>query len=690
MSNIDPPAGWDDVDGINTNERLLGGPSGPLNRGLVGLTARTKQLRADQAAQVLRAGNYVSLRSFATGDGVTDDSAGFDAFIAQVQTTGLIGFIPSGTYRIPNATKVVAAGPITLVGEGRGTSPTLDGGKTVPGQLFNLTAFPVSVTNVTFANMIDVFAAGDGSGGSMSPVLTGDVSLFALDSVTFRNCRRPTFFVVSKTGPVLARLRVADCDVDGASTGWCGLYLAWTNITAARVERNYIRNIDATTAGFTGAGTPQNIGNGRALLLGGNNPAVGYTMARWSVCDNVVENITDSRAKSAGVNPEVGGLRVTGARYVAICRNRIKNVASSGSGVDDDCEGIYPKCAYSVITDNILEDAGLNGGAIYVKGYDRDYTGQEPGDPSAEGFVGVVANNVIRRVTLGRACGISIYSSDWLVVNNYIENCGGDTSRYAAIWANAGKNDNTVIRGNTIKNATGYYGILVTSYGKNIRIEDNIVDGVLANLPGLAPGHVYGVYVLNANSSGYNTTSVPLADCSVARNLVGGLALMSGQQRRAISLSSGGSNAVRTRVTGNVLTDTCEVGIILSNGVFDALTINDNDLRTAATKYVTTGSPTVNELAASSNLGWLTGSVSINPPNLAPAASVEIGTVAIANAATRDLVRVTSSSGLSGLQLWGAVTATGVVSVYLFNPTAAAVDMPTSTFRVAVDKFVTA
>lgn len=52
MSNIDPPAGWDDVDGINTNERLLGGPSGPLNRGLVGLAARTKQLRDWREADV--------------------------------------------------------------------------------------------------------------------------------------------------------------------------------------------------------------------------------------------------------------------------------------------------------------------------------------------------------------------------------------------------------------------------------------------------------------------------------------------------------------------------------------------------------------------------------------------------------------------------------------------------------------
>lgn len=49
MSTIDPPAGWDDVDGIDTNERLLGGPDGALNRAVTGLTARTKQLHEDVA-----------------------------------------------------------------------------------------------------------------------------------------------------------------------------------------------------------------------------------------------------------------------------------------------------------------------------------------------------------------------------------------------------------------------------------------------------------------------------------------------------------------------------------------------------------------------------------------------------------------------------------------------------------------
>ena len=49
MSKIDPPAGWPDVDGIDTFERLLGGPvpGSPMNRPIGNLVSRTKQLRAD-------------------------------------------------------------------------------------------------------------------------------------------------------------------------------------------------------------------------------------------------------------------------------------------------------------------------------------------------------------------------------------------------------------------------------------------------------------------------------------------------------------------------------------------------------------------------------------------------------------------------------------------------------------------
>lgn len=50
MSNIDPPAGWDDVPELLTNQRALAGPGGPLNVPLIALTARTKYLAAAVAA----------------------------------------------------------------------------------------------------------------------------------------------------------------------------------------------------------------------------------------------------------------------------------------------------------------------------------------------------------------------------------------------------------------------------------------------------------------------------------------------------------------------------------------------------------------------------------------------------------------------------------------------------------------
>ena len=47
MSKIDPAAGWPDVDGIDTFERLLGGPvpGSPMNRSIGNLVSRTKWLR---------------------------------------------------------------------------------------------------------------------------------------------------------------------------------------------------------------------------------------------------------------------------------------------------------------------------------------------------------------------------------------------------------------------------------------------------------------------------------------------------------------------------------------------------------------------------------------------------------------------------------------------------------------------
>lgn len=106
MSIIDPPAGWDVVDGINTNERLLGGATGPLNRAITGATARTKYLReqaeflAAQVGGILPRLLYATPEMFgAVGDGLTNDSAAFAELNASLALGGTMELGLGKTYR---------------------------------------------------------------------------------------------------------------------------------------------------------------------------------------------------------------------------------------------------------------------------------------------------------------------------------------------------------------------------------------------------------------------------------------------------------------------------------------------------------------------------------------------------------------------------------------------------------------
>jgi|GEM_PF-5382292 len=112
MSNIDPPAGWDDVDGINTNERLLGGADGPLNRAATALVARTKQLRDDidalsatAALKVRQVANVAELRTltgtlgevvYLNGYASSGPGAGFVAWVADSTATDDGGMVFAG------------------------------------------------------------------------------------------------------------------------------------------------------------------------------------------------------------------------------------------------------------------------------------------------------------------------------------------------------------------------------------------------------------------------------------------------------------------------------------------------------------------------------------------------------------------------------------------------------------------
>lgn len=82
-------------------------------------------------------------------------------------------------------------------------------------------------------------------------------------------------------------------------------------------------------------------------------------------------------------------------------------------------------------------------------------------------------------------------------------------------------------------------------------------------------------------------------------------------------------------------------------------------------------------------LPFLTGSATWDPPSVAAAASTTT-TVTVTGAALGGFVWVSFSLSLTGLMLTGYVSAADTVTVVLFNPTGAPVDLGSGTIRARV------
>lgn len=208
MSNIDPPASWADVDGINTNERLLGGPSGPLNRAVTALTARSKQLR-DEIAASTPLGQTIFNFGAAVG---TDITAALNAAVAAVGANQ----VPSRTLVVPPGDWTVSSRVLfplsnfTLVLQGniRLTSTTrqvtlmfASDPATVPASvLYNVRLVGTGTVDGNGAAMTFDYSHGDGSDNDSAvrfnrvwkPVVEGVwVKNGPIDSLSFRQCKQP-------------------------------------------------------------------------------------------------------------------------------------------------------------------------------------------------------------------------------------------------------------------------------------------------------------------------------------------------------------------------------------------------------------------------------------------------------------------------------------------------------------------
>lgn len=116
----------------------------------------------------------VSVKDFgAVGDGVTDDTAAINLFLA-VCATGQGGYIPSGTYKFTSALTTISGNSISIVGDGASSILIYGGVSTTPGNLLSIGDGAAVYDNIQLLNFrID-----------STPVLTSGAA------VRIRSCRR--------------------------------------------------------------------------------------------------------------------------------------------------------------------------------------------------------------------------------------------------------------------------------------------------------------------------------------------------------------------------------------------------------------------------------------------------------------------------------------------------------------------
>jgi hypothetical protein len=574
--------------------------------------------------------------------------------------------------------------------------PLIDLNGSAEDFVFRIASAGIRLSNISFINGVDIVVAGDGSHPVAPNTLTGaDIDSVVVENCSFTLCRRAVNIFSSKDGAKFISVKINNNYVDGggvADKGYTGFSVDVAKMNYAEANDNEITRIDASQA--LDAGRPIQVACGRAIILGNNNPPADYTAnSGWKVIGNKISSITDSRARNSGVNPEVGAIRVVSCYGAIVTGNTITTVLSSGSGVNDDCEGIYTKSVRGVVSNNVLTNAGLNGGAIVIKGYPEQ--GGIPPDElsnlSSYGYNGVCHGNTIDNSTVNNSSGIAIYSSGWIVSGNNIASCGGLSNRYAPIWTSASNLSNLVIADNVISASKGAYGILARLYGYNISVKNNTIDGVLCSATGLSNQHSYGIFILNDDSSGFNATdNTPLQGMSIEGNSVRNLVKMTGFDRIALAVSCRADRAATDALTikGNKINSAADVGLRLLSGTFTHISVDSNDFRNATDVYSLSGSPTVTAISAYDNNGWLYGELAVDPPSVAAGASINIGNASsIQDVVSRDYINASCSGSLSGLILTASCSTNGQIDFFLFNPTGAAVDLGTRTFRAKAVKF---
>lgn len=509
----------------------------------------------------------VSVKNYgATGDGVTNDSAAVLAAITAAPAGSKLYF-PAGTYLLSTWAVYTLAKSLWICGDGAGvtilksTGPaanvlgtdflsitaggfrcsdlTIDG----VGVAFNFSAAAsiiekALIENVEIKNFLRGVYGSNAIVITVSAVDTGTETITAAvahglsinDQLVFANTAGAlpggitagvTYYV--KTTPSSATLTLsatlggATLNLTTTGSGNNTAYRAGLGVRGVRVracrldagqrEGIYL-NLGVMEHVYLGENIITNV-VGKGIDLGGNALALADVRGEYVIENNIIDGVSnivpvDTAHPGGIVSGLAAGIVCYGWRAV-ITGNTVSNISKLDPNASD-CDGIYTKCRYTVIADNLLIDASQAEAAINVKGGAKNETVVQP-----YGFTVLVASNVILDTqvnplvsagTFKRSNGIKIATSEVMVMDNYLEGLcevgiytDSDTGSDAPCH-------NVTVTGNVIKNHRGKIAIDMLGRGDRVRVVNNLVETVLNTYDDVTLPQPFGILMAKKEGTG--------------------------------------------------------------------------------------------------------------------------------------------------------------------------------------------
>ena len=510
-------------------------------------------------------------------DGTAGAGALFRDFVEAAMTSGRALFLPPGEYNLSDWTALTTTGALRIKSLTGVRSDVVIKGPSSRAINFVSAKHIVDFEGVTFQDWNAVVL-------NYPQNQTANIDYISFVNVSFVDCIYEIFrqHNDSVSGEFLNNFTKRGCltNCSGISAG-TRTFSTWISAQVSNVSIKDSRYKDL---------------NGSACWIGNESKTDQLNTRGVIISDNFFEDL---------VGPDADDTNAISVRaYDAnITGNRVKNVASGDAAEGN--EGIYGKLVRGIISGNIVENCGAEGG-IVVKGYaESDVVAEDANplvnNPAADGFI-IALNTVKGDSTRNASAGITLHSVRGLVIGNTIVG-----ARNWAVRAFGGAVGYKLsIKSNSAWNTEGPTAFLVDDVISDVEFVDNTIDGMTAaqtptgDIAGFKISVPAGGAMTNISFRG-NKVRIG-AEC-VTTGRVSGLQVVFGGNSASLSNVPISNNEWDVRLPGSA---SAKVAMYISGSGTSTLL---DGLRTVGNTYVQTalgsGDPSMTSVIAVSSSGLL-------------------------------------------------------------------------------------